>query len=147
MENTSNLIHCIYASAAPAGFDKGQLQKLLAMARENNAQLNVTGMLLYTNHSFFQVLEGEEGIVLSLYEKILRDPRHEKVTKLIQEPIRQRDFAQWTMGYAAITATDLSKIPGLNDFFLQGQSYWEIEQGRAKTLLDAFRQGRWRAHL
>lgn len=43
--------------------------------------------------------------------------------------------------------TFLADIPGLNDFFARGRSYTELGEGRAKTLLSAFKEGAWRHSL
>jgi len=51
------------------------------------------------------------------------------------------------MGFPRVTSKDLAEIPGLNDFFGQASSYLEIGEGRAKTLLAAFKEGQWRARL
>lgn len=133
-----------YASAACAPFAGQALGDLLLGARSKNARLGLTGMLLYHQDSFFQVLEGPPAAVASLYEHICGDPRHTKITKLIQEPIEQRSFAEWTMGLGQPDRDELGAIPGLNDFFRQGSCLWELEPGRARTLLNAFRDGKWR---
>lgn len=142
------LVHCIYCSVLTAGeFSPGKLSALLDKCRSSNAKCDVTGMLLYQQHSFFQVLEGERNTIETLFEKIASDPRHKRVTKVILEPISERAFGNWSMGYPQITSTELAKIPGLNDFFHQATSYLELGEGRAKTLLAAFKEGKWRAHL
>jgi hypothetical protein len=66
---TSKLIQCIYASAAGRAFDTEELAQLLKVARDNNAKLGLTGMLLYAEGSFFQVLEGPAQVVDALYAK------------------------------------------------------------------------------
>lgn len=104
-------------------------------------------MLLFQNGSFFQVLEGERTVVEALFEKIATDKRHARVTKVILEPIEERDFGEWTMGYPKISARELAEIPGLNDFFARARSYLELGEGRAKTLLAAFKAGTWRTSL
>jgi hypothetical protein len=143
-----DLFHCIYCSAsAKVELSRKQLDELLAKCRENNARLEITGMLLYQNRSFFQVLEGDQEAVESLYEKIAGDKRHLRVTKIISEPIEQRAFGDWTMGFPKVSSNELAEIPGLNDFFTRGESYMNLGAGRAKTLLDAFKNGRWRAAL
>jgi len=142
-----SLVQCIYASAATLDFGQSQLAELLATSRDNNQRLEVTGMLLYYKGSFFQVLEGEEAVIETLYSKIAEDPRHGKLIKLIQAPINERIFAQWSMGYPAVTVKELATLPGLNDFFTSGKAFYEISAGRAKNLLAAFKQGKWRARL
>jgi hypothetical protein len=52
------------------------------------------------------------------------------------------------MGYPRrISLRELEGIPGLNDFFGRGTSYLELGEGRAKILLAAFKEGRWRTSL
>ncbi|MCK7501422.1 MAG: BLUF domain-containing protein [Comamonadaceae bacterium] len=52
------LAHCIYASAAAQPLDAAVPARMLEASRANNRRLGITGMLLYADGSFFQVLEG-----------------------------------------------------------------------------------------
>jgi hypothetical protein len=133
-----------YASAATAPLTGDALGDLLLKARSNNARAQLTGMLLYHDDSFFQALEGPLAAVDDIYQEISQDPRHSKIVKLIQESIEERSFSDWTMGLGHAERSDLVAIPGLNDFFSQGSCLWELEPSRARTLLQAFREGRWR---
>jgi Sensors of blue-light using FAD len=147
MSDKDQLIQCVYASAATQRFDKAELHTLLETCRRNNSQKDVTGMLLFQNGSFFQVLEGPPDQVAGLFEKISGDPRHSHVIKILESGIAERSFAEWTMGHAAVTYTDLAKIDGLNDFFMEERQFCDIEAGRAQTLLDAFKDGKWRQRI
>lgn len=138
------LIHCIYASAAIKDFSKEELFNLLETSRENNEKLDVTGMLLYHQGSFFQVLEGKKCVVESLFNKIAKDKRHDMVLKLIVEPIEFRDFEGWTMGHAHVSEEDIKSIPGLNDAVIKRGFFGELPIGRARELLEAFKKGKWR---
>lgn len=140
----SDLSLLVYASAASAPFNGEELGGLLLQARRNNVRRGVTGMLLYYQASFFQVLEAAPNTLDATFARISADPRHIKIIKLIQEPIEQRSFAEWTMGLGRADREQLGAIPGLNDFFKKGSCYWELEEGRARTLLGAFRDGKWR---
>jgi hypothetical protein len=142
-----DLTHVIYASAATRALDRSEVLSILDAARRVNAGLGVTGVLLYIDDSFFQVLEGPTEAVTSLYERIGRDDRHQKVLKLIQEPIASRSFADWSMGYAALSRGDLATIPGMNDFFRSKATFLDLGEGRVRSLLDAFADGRWRARV
>jgi hypothetical protein len=52
------------------------------------------------------------------------------------------------MGFSSVSPEKLRKVPGLNNFFAKGSSFAELDAGRAKKLLSAFVEGRWRAkHL
>jgi hypothetical protein len=143
----SSLIHLIYASLGTEAFTPVQLTDLLSKARETNGRLGLTGMLLYSesDRSFFQVLEGEPADLDRLYAKISIDTRHAKVTLLIREPIPKRTFGEWTMGFTSVTWPQLNRIPGLNDFFGERTCMVDLDPGRAKKLLAAFADGRWRS--
>ena len=142
-----NLIHLIYNSAATRPFSDADLQQLLSAARNKNASLNVTGMLLYVDGGFFQILEGPEAVVDRLLATIHSDARHTRVTTIIRESIPERSFGEWTMGYATVRPDEHTQLDGLNDFFGAGDIMSNLYAGRAKKLLTAFKQGRWRAKL
>src|ERR1700722_5491203 len=138
------LIRCIYASLAVPNFKEDELPLLLERARHFNALHSLTGMLLYIEGNFFQVLEGEAEAVDALYTGIMRDPRHTRVTLIIREPIAQRDFSEWTMGFSVVDRLDAGQLIGENDFFTKASCIDNLDAGRAKKLLAAFRNGRWR---
>ena len=138
------LIHLIYCSAAPRPLGRDELATLLAGARAYNERHGITGMLLHVDGSFFQVLEGAPEDVERLFARISADPRHDHVTVIIREPVAVRAFGEWTMGHAEMSRHELDGIVGANDFFAGGRSLAEIGDGRAKKLLAAFRDGRWR---
>jgi hypothetical protein len=104
-------------------------------------------MLFYRDGAFFQVLEGDRTVLETMFQKITADKRHKQIRKIILEPIVERDFAAWTMGDSRISSKELAEIPGLNDFFGRSTSYLELGEGRAKILLAAFKEGRWRTSL
>ena len=142
-----DLMHCIYASAATRHFETAELTALLEAARRHNDGVGLTGMLLYTEGSFFQVLEGVPDVVNALYTRIELDKRHMQVTKIVAEAIPNRSFAHWTMGFSQVCRKDLALISGTNDFFSSSSCFVGLDSGRAKKLLSAFREGRWRKTL
>jgi hypothetical protein len=141
------MIHIIYASVATEGFTSAQLTELLQKARVENERLQLTGMLLYSDGNFFQVLEGEPDAVDGMYKKLHLDKRHHQLTMVVREPIAKRYFADWSMGFSSVTPEELSEVDGLNDFFQGGSCFVGLDSGRAKKLLAAFAGGRWRARL
>ncbi|HEV2618368.1 MAG TPA: BLUF domain-containing protein [Acidobacteriaceae bacterium] len=145
-----SLEHVIYASVAAQDFEAKQLGELLQKARAANERVGLTGMLLHTDSdgSFFQVLEGEPEAIDGLLEKLQRDRRHSRVTIIVREAIAERAFAEWSMGFASVSPEKLRAVDGLNDFFRGGSCLAELDSGRAKMLLAAFAEGRWRSkHL
>ena len=104
--------HLIYLSQATIPFDEAQLAYLLAQARQFNAAHELTGILLYGNDQFFQVLEGEASVVHSLYARICQDPRHRNVTTYANKPIAARAFADWTMAYQSLPPEQFIEFAG-----------------------------------
>lgn len=141
----SDLIHCIYASSASPQFHESEIPALLDAARARNASLDISGMLLYVEGSFFQILEGPEANVQATFDRIQSDPRHLRVTQIIREPIARRHFGEWTMGFSIAGLLDMGEITGENDFFTDASCFTRLDGGRAKKLLQAFGSGRWRA--
>lgn len=97
-------------------FSKTQLQDLLAVARHNNQRLGISGMLLYKDGDFIQLLEGEESVVRALLSKILADKRHHSSVVMIEESTTSRLFPDWSMGFRDLSDPDVQKMPGFSDF-------------------------------
>lgn len=111
------MIRLTYASTAVHDFSPEDLLKLLKQCRTNNGANNITGILLYANGTFFQVLEGDEATVNSLYDVIAKDNRHKNCTIIEKQQITERAFPYWSMGFEKIDPKELSTMEGLNDFF------------------------------
>ncbi|MDX2136618.1 MAG: BLUF domain-containing protein [Chloroflexota bacterium] len=135
------LITLVYVSVASHIMTDKELQDILKVAREHNGKHNISGMLLYRDGYFIQALEGEESIVVPLYDKIRKDPRHMNVLTVYKNEINNRVFENWSMGFNKIETGDLEKAPGLNDFMTKAfdHSYFETHPGRAVALLEQFR--------
>lgn len=106
----------VYVSAAVIPFSNVQLIELLQKSRENNEGLGITGMLLYKEGNFMQVLEGEEDSVLSLKARIAADSRHRGMAILRAGAIRHREFSDWSMGFSNLNSPDVLSIPGYSRF-------------------------------
>jgi uncharacterized membrane protein (DUF373 family) len=92
------------------------LEDILKTARENNARLGVTGMLLYGNKTFIQILEGEEDVVNELIKTIKRDPRHSNFHIVKKKHIEEHEYADWSMGFKRVSGEDFEAVKGLEQF-------------------------------
>ncbi|CZF82806.1 Blue light-and temperature-regulated antirepressor YcgF [Grimontia celer] len=110
------MIRIIYASSATVEFTESKLMQLLGKARQNNGELDVSGLLLYAKGNFFQILEGDEQKVDVLFNKIEQDDRHGSVVVLDRAEISKRAFPNWSMGFRNLESFDKSQIRGYNDF-------------------------------
>lgn len=139
-----SLLHIIYASAATKPMPFEALTALLRDSRDRNTAAGLTGMLLHAEGSFIQVLEGVAPAVDAAFNRIERDPRHDRITRIIREPIAERAFSDWSMGFHELCSDDLAGILGTNDFFGAGTCLSGLGPVRARKLLTAFARGRWR---
>ena len=140
----NELMHLIYASTSTEPLSAGRLSDILRVSRQNNEGVGVTGMLLHIDGSFFQVLEGPGTRVEEVFSRISKDPRHKNVVTIIRERIHRRAFGEWSMGFAEMQPSDVVDATGANDFFTDARCLDALDAGRAKKLLAAFRNRRWR---
>lgn len=107
--------HIIYLSWATTPFNDQQLRDLLQEARSYNTQAGITGIMLYGNGCFMQVLEGEQATVHTLYEHIKLDARHRDVTAYADKAISQRAFGEWAMAFHHASPQQLAEATGYLD--------------------------------
>lgn len=135
------LFHLIYVSTAISPRRLEDHAKLLAQARSRNRHSNVTGMLLYKNGHFMQVLEGDEKDVMEIFAIIKKDIRHHSIDVLRSEYVQQRDFPDWTMGFADVDALDAATVPGFTRFLERDfkSAYFSEDSVEAHAMLTAFK--------
>ena len=136
------LFHLIYVSTAVVPMSDEDLMNLLARSRVRNERHRITGMLLYKNGHFMQVLEGIEARVTEVFDSIKKDPRHKSVDILRAEFIQHRDFPDWTMGFANFDKHDPSTIPGFTRFLERDfrSEYFSRHSVEAHAMLVAFKK-------
>ena len=106
----------IYLSRGSHDFTEEQLLELLGTSRDNNAEAGITGLLLYKDGNFLQILEGEDAVVHAVFNKIEDDPRHFNVTVLLEGPCEKREFPGWSMGFQNLRSVNAEDVPGFSDF-------------------------------
>ena len=89
----------IYRSEATTFPRPADLQRLLDQARVHNAGARLTGLLLYRDGRYLQVLEGPPDAVLDLYACIRCDPRHARVVTISEGLVPARFFSTWHMAF------------------------------------------------
>lgn len=109
------MYHLVYTSVAIAPFSEADLIHLLEQSRNANKKTDVTGILLYIQGKFIQVLEGEKSVVSKLYTKIVGDSRHKKVTIVIEGESKERMFKGWSMGFKKLGSQQVESLSGFSD--------------------------------
>jgi hypothetical protein len=126
------LVCAVYVSSAHKPLEDVELLELLRVARINNARRNITGMLLYRDGNFLQVLEGPASEVDDLIEKIKRDTRHHGVILMSRRGIEERQFAEWQMAFRNMSKSHMAE--GYSPF-LEPTFEDEEETGEASQLV------------
>jgi hypothetical protein len=136
------MISLTYVSTAVEPFTPADLTALLAGCRERNARAGVTGMLLYKDRNFMQVLEGEPDAVRGVHARIERDPRHRGLLTLLQESVDAPQFPDWSMGFRDLESDEVRAMPGYSDFLrtpLTGAEF-VADPTRSQKLLLSFKK-------
>ena len=106
--------YLIYISSATHPMGEDELANLLETSRMRNIADGITGMLLYKNGSFMQLLEGDRDKIFQTYERIGRDTRHCGLSILRQGKMDERNCPEWSMGFRSVNAADLECLPGFS---------------------------------
>lgn len=87
----------VYMSQATAGFEERSLIDLVEQSKAKNGKKTITGMLLFNEGYFLQMLEGDEFAVRQLMEVIRQDSRHDQVRVLFAQQMAHRHCPNWSM--------------------------------------------------
>lgn len=85
--------------------------RILMASRRNNPKRGLVGGLYYGDGFFFQCLEGESEEVHDLFNRLREDDRHREVTLLMETPINDYSFEDWSMKYVPVD----EKVAGFLD--------------------------------
>jgi hypothetical protein len=110
------MFHAVCASSATYEFNKPRLLALLEETRKIYTRLGITGMLLYKDGNFLQVLEGEEETVMILISMIKESPGHKAFQVLMTGTSEHRLFLDWSIAFRDLTDKLLTETRGFSDF-------------------------------
>ena len=88
-----------YISTATRSFEESEIRSLLQEWKQKNGDLDVKGILLFSQGHFFQVLEGEKQKVLSLYKRIQQDKRHKGIIQVLGKEIESGSIDHYVTDY------------------------------------------------
>ena len=101
-DSSIDLETVLYVSAAAQEMTPVGLYGLLTKARECNHNTQITGVLLYGEGMFIQVLEGPGEKLDAALKRIKADSRHSGMKVIHRAPIVERSFPDWRMGYQKV---------------------------------------------
>ena len=98
------MLQLLYVSGASIHLGQADIQEILTASRRNNQRVGITGMLLWADGVFIQVLEGEPDTVRTLYRRIQADDRHRNLMLVLEQVADKRVFTQWSMGFKQLNS-------------------------------------------
>lgn len=101
----------VYVSLADHDLSAQELCELLEDSRTRNRECGITGLLIYREREFMQLIEGERADVMALYERIEGDPRHGQLYRMWDGPISARSCGLWSMAFAQPHEAALHALP------------------------------------
>lgn len=122
------LSHLVYVSSRKPNCTQEEIEKILASCQKNNAGIDITGVLLYSDTHFVQYIEGEYKIIISLYDKIKTDNRHKNPVLITSAPIQSRSFPSWQMGAKKFDAKKIEYSTAISES--EKQIFHAILQGK-----------------
>lgn len=139
------MIQVSYLSRATRDMSAADLLGLLMHAREKNLASGITGMLLYGNGTFLQVIEGEDAVIEGLVERLGRDSRHAEVRILSRRAVPERQYSDWSMGFEQVSDGALEAVDGLRDFGAADFTFDELARNEAavERIMEHFRAPHW----
>ncbi len=105
-----------------------ELEVILDQARTGNEILGITGVLIYVDNIFIQILEGDKDHVFELVKKIEVDSRHDSVKVFHQKEETTRSFDGWGMAYIDIKREQMAEWLGLEGTVSMDLILRDIEQ-------------------
>ena len=106
----SDLRIVVYRSTARHHLGEAGLRDILTVSRRNNGIEGVSGVLRNEDGQFVQALEGTPEAIAHLLRRIAVDPRHERFEIVVDRPIPERYFGDWTMADASSGTDDDDRL-------------------------------------
>ncbi len=111
----SGLHRLIYLSSAVGVLRADELDRILLRSKASNSGAGITGLLLFHEGSFLQMIEGPVAGVTSLMQKIRRDRRHSGIIMLQSEECSERIFPDSPLHYVAPRNLSLGEKQAFTD--------------------------------
>ena len=137
---TTEVRELVYQSRASTDMGPDQLEEILTAARRNNRQAGLTGLLLYHEGDFLQVLEGPSNRIDEVFGVIRNDDRHHRVNIVVDRVVPARSFGEWEMGFYEIHDS-LDTAEGVSGF-LNGAELPANVNRYVQMLFESFRDRR-----
>ena len=128
-----------YVSSVSHTLSNDQIQEVLDYSRNWNIEHNITGILLYSEGNFFQVLEGDKDLLQSLFSRISMDGRHRNLITLFRKEVSETKFNTYKSDFISLDSRFQGKSIAL--YFSQIEKLNPEIQSSVRYILNKFTEG------
>lgn len=127
----------IYVSTAEENVDYSEILNILTHSWKYNHNSYISGMLLYDDRHFMQIIQGPILTIDKLYARIEHDSRHTNIKLIGEELLHERDCSGWGIGFY----NKQEVADALYDAFHigHGEALYDVNYTDAKSLLLALK--------
>lgn len=132
-KNTYFYKSLMYVSKSSNDLEYDEILDILAHSWKYNHNSHISGMLLYDDRHFMQLIQGPILTVDTLYERISQDARHQSIKLIGEEMLSERETSGWGIGfYDKQEAADIF----YDSFHVgHGEDLYDVKYEDAKSLL------------
>ncbi|WP_026837742.1 BLUF domain-containing protein [Gillisia sp. JM1] len=128
-----------YVSSVNSNLTEDDILKVLKYTRNWNNDNGITGILLYSDGNFFQVLEGEKDLLKSLLSRIEKDERHYNVMVIFEKEVSETKFDDYQSDFISLDSRFQSRNLAL--YFSQIEKLNPKIQSSVRYILNNFAEG------
>lgn len=128
-----------YVSTTSKKLTETEIEKILEFTKNWNNDNNITGILLFSEGNFFQVLEGDKELLNDLFSRIESDPRHHNVTRIFGKEIESAKFDGYSANF--ITLNSQYREKDFGRYLAQVDTLNPAIQTSVKYILNNFSEG------
>jgi len=129
-----------YISSASQILTSKDIEMLIIDAKVFNNNNNIGGILIYTNQTFFQTIEGEYEDIISLFKKIKSDNRHYGILKILETKSLTRRYERFNSNYiehqSEKATTELLKFLEIKEEHISDPKLHDLIIYQSKVLLN-----------
>lgn len=121
-----------YISCKSKYLSDQESERLIEETKCKNSTCFITGIIVHVGDHYFQILEGEEKKINTLYKKIVADNRHYEIVELFNKPIKRKYFETYQSSFQ--TTFDSEEIKAIN-VYLKGNIDYPFTK-KIESILD-----------
>lgn len=128
-----------YVSTAAENLSDSQVGQILEQSQNDNNSNQITGLLLYSEGNFFQVLEGKKEELVQLFNTIKADSRHFNIIKIFEKEINSNKFNEYEVDFLSLDSR--FEKNNLQVYLNQIETLDPSVQSSVKYILKQFAEG------